>query len=290
VSLRFEDGFLRKLEYLRVVSRKAFAGRDRADRLTRVRGRGIEFADHRQYAAGDDIRHIDWKAYKRLNRLLLRLFDEEQDLPIYVFIDTSRSMADPAKFDQARRVAAALCYIGLVHLDRVRITSFAGHLGPEMVPGRGRARIFPVFDMLDRLQADGDTDLYAAFRQFAARSHPRGVAVVISDFLDDSGYAAALRLLSSLGHDVFVAHVTTARERQVEAWGEVRVVDAESGETRDVDLTPDLVRAYRSAWERHAEVLRSFCAQYRLAYVRADAEDPIDEVILRAFREGGFLA
>ena len=289
MSLRFEDGFLRKLEYLRVVSRKAFAGRDRADRLARLRGRGLEFADHRQYVAGDDIRHIDWKAYKRLNRLLLRLFDEEQDLPIYVFIDTSRSMAEPAKFDQARRVAAALCYIGLVHLDRVRIATFGGHLGAEMVPGRGRARIFPVFDMLDRLQAGGETDLHASFKQFASRSHPRGVAVVISDFLDGLGYEPGLRLLSSLGHDVFVVHVTSEQERHIGAWGDVRVVDAESGETRDVDVTPDLAAAYGDAWQRHVTDLRDFCGQYRLAYVRADAEDPFEDVILRTFREGGFL-
>ena len=119
MALRFEDDFLKKLEYLHVISRRAFAGQNRADRLARKRGRGLEFADHRQYAPGDDFRQIDWKAYKRLGRLLLRLFDEEQDLPIYLMLDVSASMAEPAKFDLARRVAAALCYVGLVHLDRL---------------------------------------------------------------------------------------------------------------------------------------------------------------------------
>ena len=87
MALRFEDDFLKKLEYLNVVSRQAFAGQNRADRLAPKRGRGIEFADHRQYTPGDDFRQIDWKAYKRLGRLLLRLFDEEQDLPIYLMLD-----------------------------------------------------------------------------------------------------------------------------------------------------------------------------------------------------------
>jgi hypothetical protein len=116
------------------------------------------------------------------------------------------------------------------------------------------------------------------------------VAVVISDFLDDSGYEQGLRLLSSLGHDVFVVHVTSERERHVEACGEVRVVDTESGDTRDIDVTPELARAYDDAWQRHVEGLQTYCGQYRLAYVRADAEDPFDDVILRTFREGGFLA
>src|SRR5215467_86978 len=125
MALRFEDDFLKKLEYLHVVSKRAFAGQNRADRLARKRGKGLEFADHRQYTPGDDFRQIDWKAYQRLGRLLLQLFDEEQDLPIYLFIDASGSMAEDAKFDQARRIAAALCYVGLAHLDRITILTFA---------------------------------------------------------------------------------------------------------------------------------------------------------------------
>src|SRR5215218_3927602 len=138
MALRFDDEFLRKLEYLQVVSKRAFAGHNRADRLTPTRGRGIEFADHRPYTAGDDFRHIDWKAYKRLNRLLLRLFDEERDLPIYLMLDASRSMSEPGKFDMARRLAAALCYIGIAHLDRLTILSFSARLGRETSPGRGK--------------------------------------------------------------------------------------------------------------------------------------------------------
>src|SRR6187431_2347845 len=144
MPLRFEDDFLKKLEYLHVVSKRAFVGQSRADRLAPKRGRGLEFADHRQYASGDDFRQIDWKAYKRLGRLLLRLFDEEQDLPIYLFLDASRSMALPEKFDQARRVAAALCYIGLAHLDRVTILPFGTAIADETVAGRGKGRIFRV--------------------------------------------------------------------------------------------------------------------------------------------------
>src|SRR6186997_1074719 len=133
MALRFEDDFLKKLEYLHVISRRAFAGQNRADRLARKRGSGLEFADHRQYSPGDDVRHIDWKAYKRLNRLLLRLFDEEQDLSIYLFLDASQSMANDGKFEQAKRIAAALCYIGLVHLDRVTIVPFGARLQLETV-------------------------------------------------------------------------------------------------------------------------------------------------------------
>src|SRR6476661_37833 len=164
MALRFSDEFLKKLEYLHVVSKQAFAGQNRADRLTPKRGRGIEFADHRPYAAGDDYRQIDWKAYKRLNRLLLRLFDEERDLSIYLMLDVSRSMGEPAKFDMARRIAAALCYIGLAHLDRLTILPFGRDLAHASSPGRREGRIFRVFEMLERLEADGPTDLRQSFK------------------------------------------------------------------------------------------------------------------------------
>jgi uncharacterized protein (DUF58 family) len=290
MALRFEDDFLKKLEYLNVVSRQAFAGQNRADRLAPKRGRGIEFADHRQYTPGDDFRQIDWKAYKRLGRLLLRLFDEEQDLPIYLMLDSSRSMAEPAKFDQARRIAAALCYIGLAHLDRIVILPFGRTLGHEWNPGRGKGRIFRVFERLEQLEAAGPTDLRESFKEFASRGRRQGLAVVMSDFLDPGGYEAGLKILRTMGHEVFVVHVASQRDRDPGAFGEVRFVDTETGDLRDVDVTPRLAAAYRAAWESHASDLAHFCGRYQVGYIRADAERPFEEIILKAFRQGRFLA
>ena len=290
MALRFEDDFLKKLEYLHVVSKRAFAGQNRADRLTPKRGRGLEFADHRPYAAGDDFRHIDWKAYKRLNRLLLRLFDEERDLPIYLMLDSSRSMAEPAKFDMARRIAAALCYIGLAHLDRLTILPFGRGLGRESSPGRGKGRIFRVFELLEALEAGGPTDLRESFKEFAGRPRQMGLTVIISDFLDPGGFEAGLKILRTIGHDVFVVHVASARDRDPGAFGELRFVDVETGELREVDVTPRLASAYLRAWEAHATDLHQFCGRYDIGYVRADAERPFEEIILKAFRQGRFLA
>ena len=292
MSLRFDDEFLKKLENLHVVSKRAFAGQNRADRLTPKRGRGLEFADHRPYAPGDDFRHIDWKAYKRLNRLLLRLFDEERDLPIYLMLDVSRSMAEPAKFDLARRITAALCYIGLVHLDRITILPFGRGLRHESAPGRGKGRIFRVFELLERLEASGPTDLRESFKEFASRPRQLGLTVVISDFLDpaEAGFEAGLKILRTLGHDVFVVHVASERDRDAGAFGEMRFVDAETGDLRDVEVTPRLAAAYVRAWEDHAARLHAFCARYDIGYVRADASRPFDEIVLKAFRQGRFLA
>ena len=289
MALRFENDFLKKLEYLHVVSRQAFAGQNRADRLAPMRGRGLEFADHRPYAAGDDFRHIDWKAYKRLNRLLLRLFDEEQDLPIYLLLDTSASMAEPAKFDQARRIAAALCYIGLAHLDRVTMIMFGNALGEESTPGQGKGRIFRVFERLEKLNTGGPTDLREAFKEFASRGRRQGLVAVISDFLDPGGFEAGLKILRTLGHDVFAVHIASQADRHPGAIGDVRYIDSETGDLRDIDVTPRLASAYARAWEAHATDLEHFCGRYDVGYIRADAERPFEEIILQTFRKGRFL-
>jgi uncharacterized protein (DUF58 family) len=310
MALRFENDFLKKLEYLHVVSKRALAGQNRADRLSPKRGRGLEFADHRPYAAGDDYRHIDWKAYQRLNRLLLRLFDEERDLSIYLMLDVSRSMAEPAKFDMARRIAAALCYVGLAHLDRLTILPFGTEIKRESSPGRGKGRIFRVFEALEQLEAGGPTDLRGACKAFASRPRQLGLVVVISDFLesavaavdkastaaaspgvrDGAGPQAGLKILRTIGHDVFAVQVTSEHDRDPGVFGTVRFVDVETGDVREIEVTPRLAAAYVKAAEMHAESLQQFCGRYDIGYVRADAERPFEDVILRTFRQGRFLA
>ena len=169
-----EPALLRRLEGLALQVRRAVSGQMGGERRSRKRGRSIEFADFRNYTPGDDFRLIDWKAYGRLNHLLLRLFDEERDLPIYLILDVSGSMAEAAKFDMARRLAAALCYIGLAHLDRMTLLTFADGLVQESSPGRGKGRIFRVFEQLERMSADGATDLRASCKEFASRPRQTG--------------------------------------------------------------------------------------------------------------------
>lgn len=294
MAIGFDSDFLKKLEYLHVVSKKAFAGQARADRLAPKRGRGLEFADTRPYSAGDDFRHIDWKAYRRLGRLLLRLFDEEQDLPIYLFIDASQSMAPagqgPEKFEQALRLAAALCYIGLAHLDRVTIMPFDSTVREERLAGQGKGRIFRVFEMLEQIKTGGSTNMAESFKSFAARGRRAGLAVVISDFLDPLGYEVALKMLQARGHDVYAVQMASEKDRDPGALGDIRFVDAESGETRDIEVTPALAKAYTAAWEKHTDDLQTYCGRYNIGYVRADVERPVEEIILKTFRQGRFVA
>src|SRR3982751_5203730 len=153
----FDSDFLKKLEYLSIVSRRVFRGSLLAQRRTLQFGSGIEFADHREYTAGDDLRYLDWNLYARLGDLLLKRFQEEEDLHVYFLLDCSRSMAfgDPPKFDFARQVAAALAYIALADLDRVAVTAFADDIQADLPLTRGKGRILSLLKFLEGLNASG---------------------------------------------------------------------------------------------------------------------------------------
>src|SRR5689334_22667286 len=192
---QFDESFLKKLEYLYVVSRKVFSGRMRAERRTRKTGSGVEFADHRNYTVGDDLRYLDWSVYGRLDKLLLRLFEEEEDLHIYLLVDASASMRSNGKLDYAMSVAAALAYVGLAKLDRVSIVPFGGGERDRMPPSRGKGNIFKVFQFLQALNPQGRTELSHSLEGFVHSTKRRGIAIVISDFYDPAGYQEGLNLL-----------------------------------------------------------------------------------------------
>jgi len=160
----------------------------------------------------------------------------------------------------------------------------------DFITVAGKTEPIRVFELLEQLETEGATDLREVFTQFASRTRQQGLAVVISDFLDPEGFERGLKLLASMGHDVFVVHIASAKDRDPGALGDVRFVDSETGELRDVDVTPGLAAAYGGAWRAHQADLERFCGRYNLGYVRADAEQPFEQIILTTFRKGRFLS
>jgi uncharacterized protein (DUF58 family) len=290
VSL-FDDEFLKKLEYLSILSKRLFAGQLKAERRAKRRGAGLEFADYRQYVAGDDFRYLDWKAYLRLNRLILRLFEEEEDLPIYMFVDASQSMSygNPTKFDYARRVAAALCYIGLSNLDRVNVISYSNKVKGELQPVRGKGRIFRVFNFLEGMSTGGETNAKESFKTYCTETRRRGLAVVISDFFDTSGFQSGLDILRHFKHDIFILNVASHEEVDPALKGELVLVDSENNVSREVTVTPSLLASYKAEYQRFCTDIESYCSKYQLGYVRTVTDFPFEELVLKVFRQGRFL-
>jgi uncharacterized protein (DUF58 family) len=287
----FDDQFLKKLEYLYIVSKKAFAGRMRADRRTKKTGSGIEFADHRDYSRGDDFRYIDWNIYGRMDRLLLRLFEEEEDLSIYVLMDCSKSMriGDPPKLQYAMKVSAALCYIGLANLDRVSIIPFSNELHERLPPARGKGRIFKVFDFLRSVEPGGLTRLGPSVTNFVHQTKRRGLAVVISDFYDPAGYEEGLNVLRYHKYEPFVIQLYDPKEADPPLRGDLTLIDCETGDLKEVTISARLLDEYKHEHERYCKELEQFCTARATPFFRTHTGLPFDELILKIFRAGGFL-
>jgi uncharacterized protein (DUF58 family) len=287
----FDEAFQRKLEYLAVASRRLFAGRLRAERRTRVSGSGIEFADHRGYTPGDDLRALDWSVYARTERLLVKRFEEEEDLTIAIVLDVSGSMGfgGRARFDHARRVAAAMAYVALANLDRVTLVAVSTKVERRLPPVRGKGQIFKVLEFLRGLRPGGETALAEAGRTLGAELKRRGVAIVVSDLYDPAGFERGINALRYQKFEPMVIHVTDDRDADPGARGDVLLVDAESGEGREVTLTPALVARFRDAhglWRREVE---GFCKSRRVAYAQADVEGALEDQVLNLFRRSGLV-
>ena len=286
-----DDEFMSKIEQLELVSRKIIQGRIRGERVTQKRGRSIDFADYRPYTVGDDLRFLDWNLYARLDRLFLKLFLDEEDLHVYLLIDASRSMefGQTAKFDHARRLAAALAYIGLVNYDRVVLAAF-GEGGLETLgPLRGRHQTLRVLDFLAGLEARGEASLEPAFKQFALAHRRKGVVVLVSDFLDKSGYEDALRYFIATNQDVFILHVLAKEEIEPELVGDLKLIDLEDGDATEITLSAPLVKTYRRTVEGFVGTLKRYAGARGMNYLLAPTSVPFDMLILDYLRRRGLV-
>lgn len=283
--------FLHKLEQLELVSRKIFVGRMKGERKSKRRGSSVEFADHRNYSVGDDLRHIDWNVYGRLDKLFLKLFLEEEDLHFYTLLDTSLSMdfGEPTKLLYGKQVAAALSFIGLVNHDRCVMDAFSSRLEPGLASVRGRSQMYRVVKYLDDLTASGTSDLTSAAKSFAIKHPGKGVVVVISDFLDKRGYADALRYLLARNMDIYVIHVLSQEEVNPELAGDLRLVDAEDGDIAEITISAPLLKRYKDTLNGFVGGLKEWCTKRGITYIFTTNQNPFDKLILNYLRERGLV-
>ena len=283
----FDADFLKKLEYLSLLSRRVFRGQILAQRRTTKLGGGVEFADHRGYVPGDDYRHLDWNLFARHNELLLRRFQEEEDLHLYLLLDCSRSMAagDPPKFDLARRLAAALAYVALADLDRVAVVAFADGAVQDFPLTRGKDRILSLMRFLESLSPAGrGTSLSGLVSGFVARPQRRGLAIVLSDLFDPAGYAAPLGRLIHHGYEPHVVHLYDRKEADPGFLGDVELEDTETGERRKRTVTEADLRDYRRLFAEFLDGVQGWCRSHSAGCTTITADVPFDELLLRMMR------
>jgi uncharacterized protein (DUF58 family) len=281
---------LRRLEGLALQVRRSVSGQMGGERRSNLRGRSVEFADFRSYSAGDDFRLIDWNAYARLDRFMLRLFVAEQELPLSIFVDLSGSMdwGRPNKAETARRLAGAIAYVALAALDRVRLTVFAAGPTSGGAPYRGRRAVAELFSRLQSFPAGGPTD-YSKLVWPIARQRP-GMTVFISDGLGESPIDPALAALRSARQEGAILQLLAPQELAPDWNGDARLRDAETGVEREFTLTPLTRTAYVEALAQRTHEIESSAHRRGLRFVQLSTDQPIEDMVLRTLRRLGLLS
>ena len=283
-----EPEFLRKLERLRLVAKRISSARGKGEHLSGRRGSSLEFFDYRRYHKGDDFRYVDWNIYRRLERLLLKVFIGEEEMNIYLLLDASRSMMEgvPPKIDYAKSVAAALGYIGLTNHDRVGAASFSENVDSHLSLGRGRKQILALFKYLRELPCHGETDLRSSARSFSLRFPSRGLVVLISDLFDPQGCRAGFEEFMRKGYEVLVVHILDGSEIRLEPVGDTSIYDVESEREKRLFLDNTLVERFHEEVQRYLEETASFCRNNAMDYIRTTTETPFEDFVLRTLRQG----
>jgi uncharacterized protein (DUF58 family) len=276
--------FLEKLERLTIHWEKSFSGLVGGHNSSRFAGGGQEFLDHRHFHHGDDLRAVNWRAYMRLEKLFLKMFQIEPRVPVRMLLDTSASMSagSEQKFEYARKLAAALCYVALVRLDTICIQPFGEALGERFICGGGRHRFSPVMDYLAQLQTGGRTSFFQSVRQFISTYAQRGLLIVVSDFLDDDGCEKALQFLSDFGHELLLVQVWSEEDRQPPWTGELELVDAESGSHVKMQVDEQAREKYTTAFDQYAEALQKIAVSNNGRYVGVASTMALEDVIFGA--------
>jgi uncharacterized protein (DUF58 family) len=282
---------LARLEAMELVSRKVFRGRMKGERRSKRKGQSVEFADFRNYVPGDDVRFIDWNTYARLDRLFLKLFMEEEDLHFYALVDASASMdfGTPTKLRFAKKLAAALGFIGLVRGDRVKVQSLNPPASTRIPVLRGRRSLWKMLEYLEGMDSDEPLPLGEAARNFALKNSGKGIVVLISDLMDKSGYESALRYLLAHHWDIYVIHVLSVEELEPDLAGDLRLVDCEDSDEAEVTVSGPLMKRYRQTLASFIDTAREFCTRRGILYLMARNEVPVEELLTGYLRQRGLV-
>jgi uncharacterized protein (DUF58 family) len=284
-----DSAFLEKLERLAIRWQKSFPGLVGGRNISHFAGPGQEFLDHRQFHHGDDLRAVNWRAYLRLEKLFLKMFQVEPRIPVRLLLDCSNSMTTGAvsKFDYARRLAAALCYVGLVRLDTICIQPFGQNLGDAFVCSGGRHRFIPAVNFLQQLRGAGRTNFFEIARQFIAKYPQRGLLIVISDFLDDADCDRPLQFLADFGHELMLVHLWAEEDREPPWEGQLDLTDAETDATFEIGFDQAARQKYAAAFDEYGKGVQRVALRNSGRYIGLPTSTTIEEAVFGSLARSG---
>ncbi len=282
---------LRRLEQFQLLAARRAKSSAKGERRSRARGQSVEFADYRNYVAGDDFRYLDWNLYGRLEKLFLKLYEEERELPVRIFLDCSESMTfgTPRKFDFARQVAAAIGYVSLCGFDRVTVFGFPDNPEDAVYRGalravRGRKSALTFFQNLSKLSAKGSANFNESLRRGAIQARQAGVAIVLSDFLDPAGYDTGLSALVARGFHINAVQILAPEELNPVTFGDLRLVDSETGGMQEITFGKYRLKHYQQTVENFRQRLREFCQSRGMSFFSIGSDTSLEQLLLKQLR------
>lgn len=281
---------LERLERLSLLWRQSFNGRVGGRTPSLFAGPGHEFLDHRNFHPGDDMRNVNWRAFLRFEKIVLKTFQIEPRVPVRLLLDVSASMITGSrargaeKFSYARKLAAALVYIGLVRLDSIEVQPFTDKLEEPFFCTGGRHQFQPVELYLRKLRSGGRTDLKQVVRQFLGRYPQRGLVVIVSDFLQDEDCLRPLQFLSDFGHELLLLQVWSPDDRSPAQSGEIELIDAETGFHQAITVDDEACRAYTAAFDAYAAQLNRLADRTGGRYLGLSTDTPLEQVLFGPLR------
>ena len=290
--------FLKQLDPFHIRAKHSFRGKFRGERRGLNRGTGMEFADYRAYEPGDDLRSVDWNIYARLGKLFIKLHHTDEDLPLILLLDNSRSMefGTPTKLTSAKQITAALGYVALAHADSVSIYTCAERLSVMLPPTSGKSQFSRLTKVITAIETDGCTRLTECLKQLPMYQRSSGMVVILSDFLDPDNYTAGFKSLIGRGFLLTAIHLVSQEEidpqshmQNTSIGSDWLVEDAETGETRAITINPEILTQYQAQQQTFCSDLQRFCIDQGVGYTQLISNASIESFVLQELHKIGLI-
>ena len=288
-KLRFplDAQILQRLDTLALATRRSMASGRPGRRRSPLAGTSMEFSDFRRYSPGDDFRRIDWRAYARLERLFLRVFEAEENITVTILVDCSDSMhyGTPRKAELAISLAAALAYVSLKCEDNVIVGALTDRLVSYRRGSGGKNAIWNIGDFLTRLPRSGSTDLNRAIYDLGRVVTSPGLTIILSDFLAPGGYQTGVRAARQLRQEVVLLQILSPDEIQPDIQGDWQLRDSEGAGTVDVSISPGILHAYQERLATFTQEIAEFAHMHMATYALIPSDMAIIDIVQRLLRQ-----
>lgn len=281
---KFTPLYLKKLELLKLSSKRAFLGQKQGGHISIKRGHGIEFSDFRQYQIGDDPRHIDWNLYARSEKMYIKRFQEEQDITLHLILDSSNSMFEPEidKWQRVCEIALSLSYIASMNQDRIQI-AIPGFLNGKKYSGK--SSFYRILDDLKKVKMSPTKDYFKDVKTSIASAKFPGIAVFLSDFLfPQNDFQEIFNYLIGKNLDLTAIQVLGKIDLDLNSETEMLAVDSETGKEILLNLDSNSIKEYQEILNRHCLEINNFLLSRRIKFIKTDTNENLEDLMFKKIK------